>query len=108
MGWASGDEVFDPVALKMQELGLSDEAKTEVLAVLIDALQERGWDTEGESLGEFADDEAIVEAFRRNGVIVKCGCPEGQADWCERERGARGHEDGQHEHYTGRKWPVTA
>lgn len=109
MGWASGDEVFDPVARRMQQLALPADAKTEVLSVLIEALQDRGWDTEGESLGEFVGDEAIVEAFRRNGIIIRCGqqaLVAGEAAWCSRERGDRGHEDGQHEDEWHRKWPA--
>lgn len=109
MGWAGGGEVFDPVAEKMIELGVAGNVKTEVLAVLINGLQMRGWDTEEESLGEFKNDEAIVEAFRRNKVLIRCrdeNGPDG-TDWCERERGDRGHADGQHADYFGRMWPVT-
>ncbi|MCW2929937.1 MAG: hypothetical protein JWM19_899 [Actinomycetia bacterium] len=108
MGWSSGNEVFDPVATKMQELGASDEVKTEVLTVLIHELQMRDWDTEGESLDQFEDDPAIVEAFRRNRVVVKCdekATVDGVNLWCERERGPRGHQGGQHDDY-GRTWPV--
>lgn len=109
MGWAGANEIFDPVARKMGELGVEPSAKTEVLASLINLLQMNDWDTEGESLGEFEDDEAVVEAFRRNGVIVHCGEKgdlDGHAVYCERERGDRGHGDGQHEDWRGWKWPV--
>jgi len=100
MGWASGGDVFDPVARKMRELGSTDEQVTEVLAVLIDGLQERGWDTEDESLGEFQDDAAIVEAFRRNRILLRCG--EQPGGWCERERGHPGDE---HKDYLGNVVP---
>jgi hypothetical protein len=109
MGWASANPIFDETARKMQELGVAPEVKTEVLTVLIHELQMRDWDTEGESLGDFAGDEAIVEAFRRNKIIIECedkNEADGLVSWCERERGDRGHQDGQHEDCDGRKWPV--
>lgn len=109
MGWSGGNEVFDPVAMKMQELGLSDDVKTEVLTVLVRGLQMRDWDDEGESLDIFQDDPAIVEAFRRNEVVFKCNERaevNGFSLWCGRERGPLGHQDGQHEDY-GRTWPAT-
>lgn len=110
MGWASGDEVFEPVARKLLDTCDDQVVITEVLAVLINGLQEHGWDTEGESLGEFQDDEAVVEAFRRCGIVIKCDAEVtagGASYWCERERGERGHADGQHEDGDA-KWPVTA
>jgi hypothetical protein len=64
MGWAGGNDVFDPVARTLIELGTDDSAKTQICSVLIDGLQDRGWDTESESLGQVADDPAIVAAFR--------------------------------------------
>jgi hypothetical protein len=111
MGWASGGEVFDPVARKMREMACTDEQVTEVLAILIDGLQERGWDTEDESLGEFQDDAAITEAFRRHQIVLRCHeefDADGEFTECERERGDLGHQDGQHEDYLGRKAPVAS
>lgn len=105
MGWAGANPIFGSTAQKMIDLKVSPEIKTEVLAVLIRELQTGDWDTEDESLGEFKDDEAIVEAFRRNRVVIKCGSKDGSR-WCERERLPRGHEDGRHEDYQGYKWPV--
>jgi hypothetical protein len=109
MGWASGNGIFDPVARKTRELGLTEQQRTEILTVLIHEMQMHDWDTEGESLDEFQDDKAVVEAFRRNEVILECG-NEGDSggDWCERERGPRGHADGQHEDGSGIRWPVTS
>lgn len=76
MGWASGDEVFDPVAQALVKQGASDEMKIAVLEPLIDALRDKGWDTEHESAGMFREDAAVMEAFRRAGV--PCGRnPEG-------------------------------
>lgn len=104
MGWASAGSIFDPVARKMTELGVSPEIKTEVLSTLIHELQMGDWDTEGESLGEFKDNPAIVEAFRRNKVIIECGDESNDGDWCELERG---HGGDFHEDYRKKHWPVT-
>ncbi|WP_055591371.1 hypothetical protein [Peterkaempfera griseoplana] len=103
MGWASGDQVFAPVARKLVELGASAEVKRQVCSVLINALQDRGWDTEGESLGEFQDDPAIVAAFRERGVVATCGDQGGppEADWCALEEG---HEP-DHADDLGHTWP---
>lgn len=106
MGWNSANEIFDPVARKAQELGLTGEQRTELLSVLIDQLQQGDWDTEDESLDEFKDDEAVVEAFRRNKIYVTCReqmiLDDGGYSWCEREKGERGHKDGKHQDYKGR------
>lgn len=67
MGWASGDEVFDPVAKALLRLTTYD-VTYEVCRILIEQLQGRGWDTECESLGEFLDYPEIVAAFAANGV----------------------------------------
>lgn len=70
MGWNSAGEIFDPVARKLIEIGASAEVTTEVLGELINALQEGDWDTEDESLYEFRDNPAIVEAFRQYGITL--------------------------------------
>jgi hypothetical protein len=105
MGWASAGAIFDPAAKAMVELNAPDEMKIRVLGDLIGALQEGDWDTENESLEEFADDEAIVEAFRRHDVILTCGDEHatddrGDATWCT---GERNHE-GVHADDDGREW----
>lgn len=100
MGWASAGEIFDPVATAMIELNAPDEMKTEVLGKLIAALQGGDWDTECESLDCFADDPAIVAAFRQNGVILHCN-DEQDGDWCELERG----HDSDHDDTDGHTWP---
>ena len=95
----------------MIELKAGDGIMTEVLSVLIHELQMGDWDTECESLGEFQEYPAIVEAFRRNGEILRCHEEfeaDGEFTECERERGALGHQDGEHEDYLGRKIPVHA
>jgi hypothetical protein len=96
MGWASANPIFDETARKMIELKVPDEIITEVLSVLIDQLQQGDWDTEGESLGDFQEYPAIVEAFRRHDIIVHCG--EQPGGWCELERG---HEGDEHKDWHG-------
>lgn len=73
MGWASGDEVFEPVADKLIEMDAPDDLRRQVCTVLIAALQQRGWDTECESLSRYPGDPAIVAAFRDNGVQADGG-----------------------------------
>jgi hypothetical protein len=110
MGRAWCGEAFDPVARKMKKLDIPRGDRADVLEVLIRALQANDWDTEGESLEELKGDPAVVEAFRRCGVIIKCDAETavgGASYWCEREKGKRGHADGQHEDGDV-KWPVTA
>jgi hypothetical protein len=68
MGWSSGNEIFDPVAWALMNNQVPEDAQTEILSVLIDRLQDGDWDTEDESLYEFRNFPAIVEAFRRNGI----------------------------------------
>lgn len=98
MGWASAGEIFDPVAQAMIDLGATAEMTTKVLSTLIAQLQEGDWDTEDESLGEFQDHPAIVEAFRQNGIVLPC-------DEQDCELG-RGHGGDFHEDYMGDTWPV--
>jgi hypothetical protein len=105
MGWASAGNIFDPVADAMIRHGAPDELKTEVLSVLIKTLHDGDWDTDGESLGAYEDDPAIVEAFRRNGTVVACNeetIYEPDDDWivCEEERG----HVGRHKDWCGREW----
>jgi hypothetical protein len=89
----------------MADLNAPDEMKTRVLGDLIGALQEGDWDTEDESLDEFRDDPAIVEAFRQHGVIVHCGDESsGGGDWCELERG----HPGDHADDRGMRWASVA
>ncbi len=101
MGWASAGAIFDPVAKAMVELGAPDEMKVRVLGDLIGALQEGDWDTENESLDQFKDDQAIVEAFRQHDVIVYCDNENDQGEECVLERD---HDD-DHADYRGARWP---
>jgi hypothetical protein len=103
VGWASAGAIFDPVAKAMVELNAPDEMKVRVLGDLIGALQEGDWDTEDDSLGEFQDDPAIVEAFRQHGVIVHCGNESDDGKWCELERG-HASDGSDHKDWRGEKW----
>lgn len=103
MGWNNGNDIFNPVARKALELGLTDEQVTGLLTVLIAEMQKCDWDTEGESLDEFESHPAVVEAFRRNNIIIKCG--EQGDDWCSMERG---HTGNVHEDELGKKWTMPA
>lgn len=71
MGWGSaGYRIFDPVMQGLIEAGASAEIKQRVADGLIDVLQENDWDTEYDSLEQFSDDEAIVEAFAEHGITL--------------------------------------
>lgn len=105
MGWASAGQIFDPVAKALVELNAPDDMKVRVLGDLIGALQAGDWDTEDESLEQFADDPAIVQAFREHDVVLICG-EQGQVQgvwtFCEQERGAE-HGSAHHDE-SGREW----
>jgi len=100
MGWASGGNIFDPVARSLIECGADDTTKRKALGTLIDALRDADWDTEGESLCEFYGDPAVVQAFRDNGIIRYCNVNDG-ALWCEKEWGHKGD----HWDSSGTTWP---
>jgi hypothetical protein len=68
MGWSSANQIFNPVARALRDADTDDTTKRKVLGDLIGGLQEGDWDTEDESLEEFLDDPAIVQAFADHGV----------------------------------------
>ncbi|MET8475401.1 hypothetical protein ABZY90_19705 [Streptomyces sp. NPDC006422] len=68
MGWSSAGSIFDPVAKALQDAGVDDATKRDVLGQMIGNLQDGDWDTEDESLEGFLDDPAIVSAFADRGV----------------------------------------
>jgi hypothetical protein len=81
MGWSAGGEIFDPVARGAQKIhaylvnigrtqAAADRLVDEVLRPLITALQGHDWDTEEESLEEFADHPAIVAAFAAHNIYL--------------------------------------
>lgn len=78
MGWASGTEVFEPVAHEVvrqfRQAAITRQTARSILGVLIEALQARDWDTEAESLGLFREHDYIVAAFR------DCDIHEGEQD----------------------------
>lgn len=100
MGWNSAGDIFDPVAKAMIDLNAPDEMKRKVLGALIGQLQEGDWDTEDESLEQFKNDPAIVDAFRDNDVIRECGYKGDENRWCELER----EHDGMHQDEDGETW----
>jgi hypothetical protein len=103
MGWASAGDIFNPVARALIEAGASDELKRKTLGTLIGKLREGDWDTEDQSLGLFAEDPAIVAAFREHGIVQTCGNEDGpdEAEWCELEL----DHDGDHDDQLGHTWP---
>ncbi len=106
MGWASAGAIFDPIAQALIDHGVADELKLHVCDKLIGVLQEGDWDTEGESLDQFADDPVIVQAFRNHGVYVPCEEENRDGEyprWCDLER----DHDGDHDDYKKQPWPQT-
>ncbi|MFC8447625.1 hypothetical protein [Kitasatospora sp. NPDC057223] len=99
MGWASASYIFDPVAQALIDSGATDELKTRVLADLIRTLKDGDWDTEHESLDQFAGDAAIVEAFRQHGVVIQCDADTDDSS-CELETGHAGD----HRDWQGKTW----
>lgn len=69
MGWASGGNIFDPVTQALIDAKLPGEKVRTVLVTLIRQLEERGWDTQSESLGMFLDNPVVVDAFRECGHL---------------------------------------
>ena len=68
---------------------------------MLGAHRRRGWDTEAESLGLYADDPAIRAAFKEHGVEVGCFAEHAVEAWvCEE---VEGHE-GDHRDCGGRSW----
>lgn len=104
MGWASAGEHFDVVADALIDCGAPDDIKIKVCSALIKSLHSGDWDTDGESLGQYADDPAIVQAFRENGVVIECHDEyEPDSEWfsCELELE---HEGDHHELFSGKTW----
>jgi hypothetical protein len=71
MGWNSANEIFDPVAQSLIDLGATDDVKRKVLGNLISGLQDGDWDTEDESLERFRKDPAIVAAFADHDIRLE-------------------------------------
>ena len=78
MGWASGSEIFDPVAQALIDLDADANTKRRVLGKLLDKLRDEDWDTADESLQEFRGDPVIVQIFYDRGIGNSAGdYPEG-------------------------------
>lgn len=75
MGWASAGAIFNPVCEALQQSFLIPETRQKILVILIKTLQEGDWDTEGESLEQFAEDPVVVKAFQECGEYL-WGTPE--------------------------------
>lgn len=76
MGWASANDIFNAVCdeiVGLTELGngIYPVDAAQVLTVLIKQLQEHGWDTEGESLGQFKVFPYVVQAFANNDIRLE-------------------------------------
>lgn len=68
MGWNSANLIFDPVAEILLKSTAQPQEITNILVCLIKELQAGDWDTENESLEDFAHEPSVVEAFRICGV----------------------------------------
>lgn len=68
MGWNSAGDIFDPVAQALLDSNVDYYSTVHILTVLIRGLQDGDWDTEDESLEQFAQWPAVVEAFEKCGV----------------------------------------
>lgn len=74
MGWASGGDVFDPVARTMIMLvkgnHMLEDTAFETLVTLARALRQSDWDTEDESAERFADHSFVLNAL----ITAGAGC----------------------------------
>jgi hypothetical protein len=108
MGWASAGGYFDAVADALIDGNASDEVKTKVRSTLIGMFRGEDWDTHLDSLDRYADDPAIVQAFREHEIYKACNAehPDGQVE-CRLEAG----HDGDHDAWPGSSsnwtWPGT-
>lgn len=103
MGWASASGIFDTIAQALIDSGADDTTKTSALATVIKTFRDEGWDTADESLDQFRHDPAIVEAFRRNGVVITCDAYDDERHLgCELETG----HDGYHRCWNGQTWTL--
>jgi len=73
MGWGSAGGYFNTVADALIDGGAGDDVKTRVCSALIGVFRGEDWDTHLDSLDQYADDPAIVEAFREHDIHLRCG-----------------------------------
>lgn len=80
MGWNSANEIFDPVATMVvkavEAKAIAEKDAQKLLSTLIGKLQEMDWDTESESLDDFADHAFVVAAFEENGIELEDAGPD--------------------------------
>lgn len=111
MSWIGGGEVFETTCKEIiRQVGHEDitfDGAKFVLKALIEALRDRGWDTEMEYLGIYVDYGYVREAFREVGFIAECLVTrideEGDERFCVLELGAKAHEHG-HQDEGGYRW----
>jgi hypothetical protein len=106
MGWASAGGYFDAVADALINGGASDEVKTKVCSTLIGMFRGEDWDTHLDSLDRYADDPAIVQAFREHEIYKVCNVDRPDRGMkCGLEAG----HDGDHDAWPGSRdnwtWP---
>lgn len=99
MGWASASGIFDTIAQALIDSGADDTTKTNALTTVIRSFRDNDWDTADESLDQFSHDPAIVEAFRRNSIHLRCEAEQDDRD-CDLELGHAG----EHRTWEGVYW----
>lgn len=65
MGWSSAGRIFDPMARALVQGSYTDEQVRELLRLLAGLLMDGDWDTEDESIQEFADHPGVCLAIRQ-------------------------------------------
>lgn len=101
MGWASAGGYFDAVADALIEGDASDEVKTKVCSTLIGMFRGENWDTHLDSLDRYADDPAIVQAFREHEIYLTCQAEDsGELYACTLNE----NHDGDHDDGNGNRW----
>lgn len=61
MGWASGSEIMDEVIHAVNKVDLSEADRVKIFLEVIDALEDRDWDTQDDCLGS---DPAFDKALK--------------------------------------------
>lgn len=101
MGWASAGGYFNAVADALIDGDAADEVKTRVCSTLIGAFRGDDWDTHLDSLDHYADDPAIVQAFREHEIFLRCEAEDpGALYMCALDDG----HDGDHDDGNGNRW----
>ena len=107
MGWAGAGGILDTVANSLIGAKVSDEVIRTVCADLIRELVSEDWDTTGETLGEWSDTPAVVQAFRDNKIYLDyCDEPHPEQGfrYCREEK----NHEGDHKAWRCEPWPQAA